>query len=185
MAALDGKITIERELRPCMVKIPKQVKKHIAKPANTITGEMTLYTEEPEHEIKALFHCWDHRSELYDASPMIGGHPGGQVSGTFAIVEYEDGTIHEVEPTQIQFVDNAMREYAFPEAEENRDKSENEWKPLKRVNHVCPKCGQGRMKLDEGIVLTSNPPQYRYQCDKCGYVECSSGQIEVSEIDEI
>ena len=35
MAALDGKITIERELRPCMVKIPKRVKKHIAKPANT------------------------------------------------------------------------------------------------------------------------------------------------------
>ena len=38
MSALDGKITIERELRPCMVKIPKRVKKHIAKPANTITG---------------------------------------------------------------------------------------------------------------------------------------------------
>ena len=48
---------------------------------------------------------------------MIGGHPGGQVSGTFAIVEYEDGTVHEVEPTQIQFVDNAMREYTFPEME--------------------------------------------------------------------
>ena len=166
MAALDGKITIERGLRPCMVKIPKQVKKHIAKPANTITGEMTLYTEESEREIKTLFHCW---------------HP---VTGN-AIVEYEDGTIHEVEPTRIRFVDNAMSEYVFPEENESRGKSEDEWKPLKRVNHVCPKCGQGRMKLDEGIVLTSNPPQYRYQCDKCGYVECSSGQIEVSEIDEI
>lgn len=118
MAALDGKITIERELRPCMVKIPKRVKKHIAKPANTITGEMTLCTEEPEHEIKALFHFWDYRSELYGASPMIGGHPGGQVSGTFAIVEHEDGTIHEVEPKQIRFVDNAMSEYTFPEMEE-------------------------------------------------------------------
>lgn len=50
----------------------------------------------PEKKIKALFHCWSHRSELYDASPMIGGHPAGQVSGTFAIVEYEDGTIREV-----------------------------------------------------------------------------------------
>ena len=166
MAALDGKMIIERELRPCMVKIPKQVKKHIAKPANTITGEMTLYTEESEREIKTLFHCW---------------HP---VTGN-AIVEYSDGTIHEAEPTQIRFVDNAMSEYVFPEMEKNTDKVKNEWKPLKRVNHVCPKCGQGRMKLDEGIVLTSNPPQYRYQCDKCGYVECSSGQIEVSEIDEI
>lgn len=162
MSTLDGKITIERELRPCIVHIPeisykswdneKRKTKHVVK------------REEETH--KALLHCW---------------HP---VTGN-AIVEYEDGTIREVEPTQIRFVDNAMREYEFPEAEENRDKSENEWKPLKRVNYVCPKCGQGMMKLDEGIVLTSNPPQYRYQCDKCGYVECSSGQIEVSEIDEI
>ena len=102
MAALDGKITIERELRPCMVKIPKRVKKHIAKPANTIIGEMTLYTEEPECEAKGLFHCW---------------HP---VTGN-AIVEYSDGTIHEAEPTQIRFVDNAMSEYAFPEVEKKSD----------------------------------------------------------------
>ena len=119
MSSLDGKITIERELRPCMVKIQKQLKKHIAKPANTITGEMTLYTEEPEREIKALFHCWSHRSKVVGESNLRGGHPGGQVSGTFAIVEYKDGTIHEVEPTQIRFVDNAMSEYAFPEMEEN------------------------------------------------------------------
>lgn len=119
MAALDGKITIERELRPCMVKIPKRVKKHTVKPASTITGEMTLYTEEPECEIKALFHCWNFCSELYDASPMIGGHPGGQAFDTFAIVEYEDGTIHKVEPTCIRFVDNAIREYAFPEIVKN------------------------------------------------------------------
>ena len=102
MAALDGKITIERELRPCMVKIPKQVKKHIAKPANTITGEMTLYTEESECEAKGLFHCW---------------HP---VTGN-AIVEYSDGTIHEVKPTQIRFVDNAMSEYVFPEMKGFKD----------------------------------------------------------------
>ena len=101
MSTLDEKITIERELRPCMVKIPKRVKKHIAKPANTITGEMTLYTEESEREIKTLFHCW---------------HP---VTGN-AIVEYEDGTIHEAEPTCVQFVDNAIRGYPFPQME-NRD----------------------------------------------------------------
>lgn len=156
MAALDGKITIERELRPCIVK----------------------------NSVNALFHCWNFRSRVIGESYLRGGHPAGQISATFAIVEYEDGTIHEVEPTQIRFVDNVMKEYTFPEMEKNTDKVKNEWKPLKRVNHVCPKCGQGRMKLDEGIVLTSNPPQYRYQCDKCGYVECSSGQIKVSDIDE-
>lgn len=162
MAAFDGKIEIGIDYRPCTVHIPEQ--RELRRKANEDFPREIVIA--PAQDIKAIFHTWN----------------------TFTgkgIVEYGDGTIHEVEPTQIQFVDNAMREYAFPEAEENRDKSENEWKPLKRVNYVCPKCGQGMMKLDEGIVLTSNPPQYRYQCDKCGYVECSSGQIEVSEIDEI
>ena len=54
---------------------------------------------EPDHDIKALFHCW---------------HP---VTGN-AGIEYEDGTVHEVEPTQIRFVDNAMSEYVFPEMED-------------------------------------------------------------------
>lgn len=114
MAALDGKIEIGIEYRPCMVHIPAKVKHK----RNTSTNSGEYIIESPEREIKALFHCWDFRSELCDASPMIGGHPGGQVSGTFAIVEYEDGTVHEVEPTQIRFVDNAMSEYEFPKMEE-------------------------------------------------------------------
>ena len=117
MAALDGKITIEIDYRPCMVHIPVKVKHK----RNTSTNPGEYIIESPECEIKALFHCWNHRSELCDASPMIGGHPGGQVSGTFAIVEYEDGTIHEAEPTQIRFVDNAMREYVFTEMEEKHN----------------------------------------------------------------
>lgn len=115
MAALDGKIEIGIDYRPCMVHIPAKKQNYRNK-----GDELNVYEKEiePEHEIKALFHCWNHRSELYDASPMIGGHPGGQVSGTFAIVEYEDGTVHEVEPQNIRFVDNAMCEYAFPEMED-------------------------------------------------------------------
>ena len=49
---------------------------------------------------------------------MREGHTDGQNSETLGIEEYNDGTIHEVEPTQIRFVDNAMSEYAFPEMEE-------------------------------------------------------------------
>ena len=98
MAALDGKITIERGLRPCIVRIPDKKKQF--------------------KEMKALFHCWDFRSEVIGESYLRGGHPAGQISATFAIVEYSDGTIHEVEPTQIRFVDNAMSEYAFPEMED-------------------------------------------------------------------
>ena len=159
MAALDGKITIERELRQCMVSVPAKIR-HIQ---NTSTQPGQYIIEKSEYETRALFHCWH---------PVTG-------NGT---VEYEDGTIHEVEPTHIRFVDNAMSEYTFPEAKESGG-SEDKWKPLKRVGYVCPKCGQGTMKLDEGIVLASNPPQYRYQCDKCGYVKCSSSWIEASVLD--
>ena len=165
MAALYGKIAIGVDYRPCTVHIPAVTKTRYPDRKSTAKNERP-YQEVivPEKKIKALFHCWD---------PVTGN----------AIVEYEDGTIHEVEPTQIRFVDNAMSEYAFPEAKESREKSEDEWKPLKRVGYVCPKCGQGTMKLDEGIVLASNPPQYRYQCDKCGYVKCSSSWIEASVLD--
>ena len=98
MAALDGKITIESGLRPCIVRIPDKKKQF--------------------KEMKALFHCWDFRSEVIGESYLRGGHPAGQISATFALVEYSDGTIHEVEPTQIRFVDNPMIEYVFPKMEE-------------------------------------------------------------------
>lgn len=46
---------------------------------------------------------------------MRGGHPAGQASSTFAIVEFEDGTVHEVEPWNIRFIDNLTAEYLFEE----------------------------------------------------------------------
>ena len=112
MSSLDGKSTIERELRPCIVHIPEK-REYVRE-----NRERKYRIKKTAENIKALFHCWNHRSELVGDSPMIGGHPGGQVSGTFAIVEYEDGTVHEVEPQNIRFVDNAMSEYALQEMEE-------------------------------------------------------------------
>lgn len=114
MAALDGKITIERELRPCIVHIPESS----YKTWNRKKQEHEIKTVREEEIHKALFHCWSHRSEVVGESALRGGHPAGRISSTFAIVEYSDGTIHEVEPTYIQFMDNAMSEYAFPEMEE-------------------------------------------------------------------
>jgi hypothetical protein len=99
MSALDGKITIERELRPCIVHIPEKVSQQI-EVRNSSIKYWTLKLEREEQFVKALFHMW---------SPATGN----------AIVEYEDGTIHEVESTQIRFVDNAMREYVFTEIEES------------------------------------------------------------------
>lgn len=50
------------------------------------------------------FHCWEHRADVVDASPMIGGHPGGQISYILGIVEFSDG-VKRVDPTQIVFTD--------------------------------------------------------------------------------
>lgn len=48
---------------------------------------------------------------------------------------------------------------------------QREWSEPK---YICPKCGGG-MCRHENIVLTSNPPQYEYQCNKCSHVEYQFG----------
>lgn len=50
------------------------------------------------------FHCWEHYARVVDASPMIGGHPGGQISYILGIVEFSD-CVKRVDPFQIKFTD--------------------------------------------------------------------------------
>ena len=64
---------------------------------------------------KALFHCWGHKAYVVDASPMRGGHPGGQIAATVAIVEYEDGTVHEAYPHEVRFVPGIFKDYDWTE----------------------------------------------------------------------
>lgn len=100
MSALDGKITIESGLRPCIVK---RLYKQLLSDENRRPLKYGLVQYEVKEEsLKTLFHFW---------------HP---VTGN-AIVEYEDGTIHEAEPMQIRFVDNVMSEYVFPEMKGFKD----------------------------------------------------------------
>lgn len=78
MAALDGKITIATsEYRPCMVG-----------------------------ENRALFHRWEDKAEIVAPSALRGGHNGGEVRATVAIVENEDGSISEVYPYKVKFLDS-------------------------------------------------------------------------------
>lgn len=42
------------------------------------------------------------------------------------------------------------------------------------IDPICPKC-DGTMKMLPGI-LCSSPPQYQYECRKCGYKENSTEQ---------
>lgn len=66
-------------------------------------------------EKKALFHMWNNFAKPVAADVYAGGCPEGQISIVFGIVEYEDGSVDEVRPAQIRFVDNKIKDYAFEE----------------------------------------------------------------------
>lgn len=85
-------LTIETKLRPCYI-IKEQ-------------GEKVTKT-------KALFHCWDFISNVVDASPLVGGHPGGVIAYTAGIVELEDGSITLILPQSIQFVPGGFEDYVW------------------------------------------------------------------------
>lgn len=115
MAALMGSVEIRTaEYRPCYVSGKKALfhryadkERTFVKTANT---NKTIYTGEDMEYVKRLY---DDKGYLY---------PGFDVDVhryTVAIVEYEDGTVAEVEPTAVRFVPGIMNEYNFGEAAEN------------------------------------------------------------------
>lgn len=55
-------------------------------------------------DMRATFHRWEDKSWIVPPSPMVGGHAGGVVRGTYAIVEMPDGTVREVEPGDVRFL---------------------------------------------------------------------------------
>ena len=61
------------------------------------------------HGKKCLFHRWIDRSKGIDASPLQGGHPGGTLRMTFALVEGESGEMFEVFPTDVIFADDICK----------------------------------------------------------------------------
>ena len=54
---------------------------------------------------KALFHCWEQKSEIVPPSPMRDGHSGGIIRYTVAIIEYENGGVASVPANEITFMD--------------------------------------------------------------------------------
>lgn len=38
------------------------------------------------------------------------------------------------------------------------------------IDMICDECGDGRMR-PSGTVLTTYPPKFPHECDKCGHVE--------------
>ena len=87
------------ELRPCIVRIPEKTEYKRDRGGNKVL----CATEAEEH--KGYFHKWSDRYWTIGQSPMVGGYAAGQMSQTVAIVEYEDGTVHEHSVGEIQFMD--------------------------------------------------------------------------------
>lgn len=51
----------------------------------------------------------------------------------------------------------------------------------KGVYKICPRCKE-RMVRDDSMVYTSMPPQYRYECPKCGESECDTVMYDNPEM---
>lgn len=64
---------------------------------------------------RALFHRWEHKSEVVSPGIAIGSHPGGVVACDMAIVEFEDGSVSEVFPYRIKFIPGIFEKYCFDE----------------------------------------------------------------------
>lgn len=90
-------------LRPCIVRIPEETETR--RYINVGKTKVETLVVRPAEEHKGYFHRWSDRYWTIGEYPMVGGHSAGQMSETVAIVEYEDGTVHEVYPSQIQFTD--------------------------------------------------------------------------------
>ena len=72
------------------------------------------------------FHTWEHYMDVIGQSPMVGGHPGGQISYAHAIVEFPEGVVKRVDIKDILFIDEinsklqAIRSYDKLEPIPNR-----------------------------------------------------------------
>ena len=78
-------------------------------------GVRTCIVTTNGEEKKALFHMWGNCAKPVAADLYSGSCQEGQMSMIFGLVEYNDGTMGEVNPSQIRFVDNKIKDYAFEE----------------------------------------------------------------------
>lgn len=86
----------------------------MAKPNFNIPGRPCLVTQisrsgaitEPK---KALFYGLFTEAWVVEPSLLKGGHPGGTMQTTVAVVEFEDGTIRQVPMDRIRLLDSAEK----------------------------------------------------------------------------
>lgn len=87
------------ELRPCTVKL-----REITESYRTFDNPEIKKRVVKEAEIhKGYFHTW--AVESYVSNGYLAGTTAGQISDLYGVVEYEDGTVHRVNPECITFTD--------------------------------------------------------------------------------
>ncbi len=98
---------MRENLRPCTIKIEEETIT-----TRTIHGERRTKVVKEAETHKGYFHTWG--SEAYVTNGYLVGTTAGQVSTFYGVVEYEDGTVHKVDPECITFTDrnNDIMDYA-------------------------------------------------------------------------
>ena len=59
---------------------------------------------------KCFFHCWTNETRVIPPSALRGGHQGGVVSETFALLEFENGSVARYHVDQFKFIDSGRFE---------------------------------------------------------------------------
>lgn len=88
----------KEELRPCIVRVEE-----IAESSRDRLGIKSVDIIREAEIHKGYFHVWG--SEQYVTNGYLVGTVAGQVSSLYGVVEYEDGSIHKVDPECIIFTD--------------------------------------------------------------------------------
>lgn len=94
--------TNKSEYRPCIVRV-------------RINERVKGVCKNQYEEHRALFHRWSER--YWTTAALFVNEVAGQQSHTVGIVEYEDGTIHEHYPQEIQFTDGKAKEVLKEDSE--------------------------------------------------------------------
>lgn len=109
MANLDSTITIGFRYRPCFVDGKKALFHRWAEKETPIVKINAMLTDKAIDRIASKIK----RGIIPPSNDVI------YQKNVFGIVEYNDGTVAEVEPTSIVFADRTFDEYAFEERELN------------------------------------------------------------------
>lgn len=95
---------MRENLRPCIVNIPEVTERY--RTAGNSVIQTRIVSEAETH--KGYFHTWAHES--YVTNGFMVGTTAGQVSTLYGVVEYEDGTVHKVDPECITFTDKDCKD---------------------------------------------------------------------------